>query len=227
MWRSQLLSRSRWRNARWLVLAPHPDDETLGCGALIRETAKSRCLAGVAFLTDGSGSHPHETKQDRQRLIARREHEAIAALRILAPDMQRPLFLSWPDATPYAKTSRARSATIRRLKAICGIRRVDAIAVTGRNEPHCDHLAAFEVAKDVASMATRPTDVFEYVVWAKQRPGPNYLVVRTAPMSIGDRRRALAQHRSQVTPLFGAGFIVPEQMRRMPVADLLYTKVRQ
>ena len=40
-----------------LVLAPHPDDESLGCGALL-----AHGLAGpgahVACLTDGAASHP-------------------------------------------------------------------------------------------------------------------------------------------------------------------------
>lgn len=224
--RSQLLSRSRWRNARWFVIAPHADDETLGCGALIAEAAQNGRLAGVAFLTDGGGSHPTGSAQDRDRLVARRQQEARAALRILAPQAQPPIFLAWEDAAPYPTTAKARTHTVTRLLAFCRTHRVDAIAVTGRAEPHCDHVAAFEIADAVAKAATRPTFVFEYKVWATQRPGPDYDVVRTAPMQLGHRRRALAQHRSQLTPIFGAGFCVPEPMRKMPTSDLLYLKAR-
>ena len=222
--RSQLLSRSRWRNARWLVLAPHADDETLGCGALIDEAARADRLAGVAFLTDGGGSHPHESEHDRRRLIAVRVQEARAALRILAPDAQAPIFLAWPDANPHGHETKARAATVMRLAAFCRSRRVDAIAVTGRDEPHCDHVAAFEVARAVAATAARPTAIFEYVVWAKAPPGADFAVLRTAGMNLARRQRALAQHRSQLTPIYGAGFLVPGSMRRMPAADLLYSK---
>lgn len=224
--RSRLLSRSRWRNARWLVIAPHADDETLGCGALIVEAAQEGRLAGVAFLTDSGGSHATETARDRKRLIALRQQEARSALRILAPHAQPPMFLAWKDAAPYPPTAKARADTLARLLAFCRTQRVDAIAVTGRHEPHCDHVAAFEVATALANAAARPTAVFEYKVWAKQYGGPEFSVLRTAPMPLGNRRRALAQHRSQLTPLFGPGFIVPEPMRTMPTSDLLYLKAR-
>lgn len=42
---------------RWLILSPHPDDETLGAGAVVSEAAKAGRLAGVAYLTDGGASH--------------------------------------------------------------------------------------------------------------------------------------------------------------------------
>jgi LmbE family N-acetylglucosaminyl deacetylase len=222
--RSRLLSRSRWRDARWLVLAPHADDETLGCGALIYETAKAGRLSGVAFLTDGSGSHPCETASAKRQLIARRQQEARAALRHLAPSVQRPIFLAWPDANPHAGSARARAATVARLAAFCRTERVSAIAVTGRDEPHCDHVAAFEVVDQVSKTASRPIAVFEYVVWAKHPPGPDFAVVRTASMPLGGRNVALAQHRSQLTPALGDGFRVPGPMLRMPASDLLYTQ---
>ena len=40
-----------------LVLAPHPDDESLGCGALLAQ-AFAGAGAHVACLTDGAASHP-------------------------------------------------------------------------------------------------------------------------------------------------------------------------
>lgn len=222
-----MLARSRWRNARWLVIAPHADDETLGCGALICETAHAKRLAGVAFLTDGSGSHSCETKAAKMQLIALRKQEARAALRVLAPSLRAPLFLAWPDATPYLHSSRERSTTIAWLAAFCRSQKVDAIAVTGRDEPHCDHVAAFEVAKAISTAAGRRIAIFEYVVWAKDRPGREFTVVRTAHMALGRRKHALAQHRSQLTPLHGNGFRVPAAMLRMPASDLLYTRIHQ
>jgi LmbE family N-acetylglucosaminyl deacetylase len=96
------LRRSRWAQARWLVLAPHPDDETLGTGALIADAAARDALAGVVFVTDGAGSHPHETVASRSRLVATRRHEAKVALRRLAGarNSVRPIFMDWPDARP-------------------------------------------------------------------------------------------------------------------------------
>ena len=41
-----------------VVLAPHPDDETLGCGALIFDAASRGADCHIICVTDGSRSHP-------------------------------------------------------------------------------------------------------------------------------------------------------------------------
>lgn len=38
-----------------LVIAPHPDDETLGCGATIHLLRENNCEVQVVLMTDGSG----------------------------------------------------------------------------------------------------------------------------------------------------------------------------
>ncbi|MFD1704635.1 PIG-L deacetylase family protein [Methylopila henanensis] len=211
------LKRSRWAKARWLVLAPHADDETIGAGALIAEATAGRRLVAVAFLTDGRASHGPDGPAD---LAAIRRREACAALRTLAPGAPSPVFLDWPDAHPPAPGSPVWTRGVRRLEALCRARRVDAIATTSALDPHCDHKAASALARAVAAAVMRPIEVFDYVVWAERPPrGPAY---RTEPSRPGPRRLALAAHRSQTTPLHGEGFRVPERLKRMPKADVLY-----
>ncbi len=41
-----------------VVVAPHPDDETLGCGVLIAAKRRLGAEVAVVFLTDGAASHP-------------------------------------------------------------------------------------------------------------------------------------------------------------------------
>lgn len=80
---SQPLAASRFARARWLVLAPHADDETLGAGALVWQTATSSRFAGVVYLTDG---------RDRTTQAAAGWHGFVAArLRWRSGD--------WLDAT--------------------------------------------------------------------------------------------------------------------------------
>lgn len=212
-------------SARWLVLAPHADDETLGCGALIADAASRGALATVVILTDGVGSHNHDGPESRARLVAARRREAARAVRMLAgPAQPMPLFLNWPDAQPFVAGEDGFERARRRLCALCRERRVDALAVTARHEPHCDHAAAYQLACAVASSVMRPVTVFEYVVWAPEPPGEGYRALRTPPMPIGLRNAALAAHRSQLTPQFGEGFRVPSAMMRMPAFDLLYER---
>lgn len=218
------LSAKPWRGSRWLVLAPHPDDETLGAGALIAQTAQEGRLAGLVYLTDGSGSH--ETAPGRsRRLVCTRKREAAAALRRLTGNRhQSPLHFDWKDAAPAPSHDPAFDQAARQLHALCRRWQVDAIAVTARHEPHCDHEAAARLAYAVGKRAKGRLVVAEYVVWA-QAPDPRtHKALRTAPMPRGQRRHALAAHRSQLTASHGPGFRLSASRRAMPSSDVLYLR---
>src|SRR6202035_4765604 len=45
-------------NRRVMILAPHADDESLGCGGLIAELAATGIPPIVVIVTDGTRSHP-------------------------------------------------------------------------------------------------------------------------------------------------------------------------
>lgn len=79
-------------NGRVLVFAPHPDDETIGCGGVMARLRHNGCTVKVIFVTDGggAGSLPEGS-------IAIRQQEAIAALTTLG--VQDWLFLNEPDGS--------------------------------------------------------------------------------------------------------------------------------
>ncbi|MFK4874865.1 PIG-L deacetylase family protein [Novosphingobium sp. ZW T3_23] len=212
------LAQRPWRDKRWLVLAPHPDDETLGAGALIRQTARTGHFAGIVYLTDGSGSHPVSTG-----LVALRRREAATALFRLTGSRDRaPVHLGWKDAAPATPETLAFMRTALWLGALCRRLRVDVIAVTALHEPHCDHSAAARIAYAARRVARRRLLVAEYHVWAQTRFGRGYRSVETLPMPVGQRRRALQAHRSQLTAARGPGFRLPADRHRMPATDILY-----
>ena len=66
-----------------LVLAPHPDDESLGCGALLAQ-AFAGVGAHVACLTDGAASHPGSRLVPPDQLAAIRRAEVLDAVAPLA-----------------------------------------------------------------------------------------------------------------------------------------------
>jgi GlcNAc-PI de-N-acetylase len=61
-----------------LVLSPHPDDETLGCGATIMQKLAAGSLVHVAIATDGR-YWPPNTNLSADALVQIREHEARRA----------------------------------------------------------------------------------------------------------------------------------------------------
>jgi LmbE family N-acetylglucosaminyl deacetylase len=207
-------------------LAPHPDDETLGAGALIAQAGAEGCLAALVYLTDGSGSHPsNEGKVGR--LVATRAREARLALRRLTgPRSRAPLFLRWRDAFPEQAGSPAFERSRRRLAALCARLRVDVLVTTAPQEPHCDHAAAAGLARAVQTTAGRRLEIAEYLVWGAPPDGRTHRALMTKPMRPGVRRCALAAHRSQLSASHGIGFRLPKDKRMMTPHDMLYVRRR-
>lgn len=212
---SEPLTRSRWARACWLVLAPHPDDETLGAGALIAHAAARGRLGGIVFLTDGTGSHPAGTP----RLAATRRSEAQRAVRRLGGGDVRVDWVGWQDAHPHASGSPAFVRDAAWLAALLRCRRIDAIAVADRSEAHCDHVAAYQLAAAAIQVARRAVSLFAYHVWSTTPPSVRR--VATPAMAPGRRRQALFAHRSQMSPVMGKGFRLPPDRLRMPARDIL------
>lgn len=217
------LTESIWAGARWLVLAPHPDDETLGAGALIHHASRIGRLAGVVFLTDGAASHPTVDAEARMRLTRLRQDEATAALGLLCGHEAVAIdHLGWRDAHPFAVGSAEFDDTVARLVSICRERGVSALAVTADHEPHCDHAAASHVAAAVATVLD--IDIFDYLVWGEGDPPDCQTVITTPPMPASLRAQALAAHASQLTDVAGPGFRLDAERLAMSHYDRLYLR---
>lgn len=218
------LTKRPWRTKRWLVLAPHADDETLGAGALITQMAKEGRLAGLVYLTDGSGSHDVANGRAGWLITTRKREARHAVARLTGAQSRAPLFLGWRDAFPPRGGDRQFKRSCRSLAALCMRLRVDILATTAPQEPHCDHAAAAALARAVQTAAARPLIVAEYLVWGLPPSCRTHISLVTRPMLAGARRHALAAHRSQLTASHGAGFRLPMDKRAMSPRDILYIR---
>lgn len=74
-----------FKNKKILVVAAHPDDETLGCGGTIYLASKQGCEIKVIFLGEGVSTRFPNKEFSQQSIKAKkiREKEAISALKIL------------------------------------------------------------------------------------------------------------------------------------------------
>lgn len=77
-----------------LVIAAHPDDETLGCGGTMARLVREGKAVHVAFAADGVGSRISCGLPDQQALAARRLAAAHACAVLGA---QSPRFRDFPD----------------------------------------------------------------------------------------------------------------------------------
>ncbi|WP_460362096.1 PIG-L family deacetylase [Thermus antranikianii] len=91
---------------RLLVLAPHPDDETLAAGGLIQKVQASGGQVFIAWMTLGDGFQWDAALLDRtlrprpedlRKLAERRLGEAKAAARTLGVPENHLFFLGYPD----------------------------------------------------------------------------------------------------------------------------------
>src|SRR5437763_13491187 len=65
---------------RVVVVAPHPDDETLALGGFLQIAARTADAVMLLAVTDGEASHPRSTTMTRDALRARRVAERGTAL---------------------------------------------------------------------------------------------------------------------------------------------------
>jgi LmbE family N-acetylglucosaminyl deacetylase len=63
----------------FIVVTPHPDDESLGCGGLIADACRQGVRGKVVIVGDGAGSHGNSKAYPPERLTALREVEARQA----------------------------------------------------------------------------------------------------------------------------------------------------
>ena len=73
-----------------LVVASHPDDEMLGCGATLAKLITCGTKVHVLFMTDGVGARDNNSKDRQRRQAAAQEASKIVGLSSLT-------FLDFPD----------------------------------------------------------------------------------------------------------------------------------
>ena len=94
------------KEKRYLILAPHCDDETLAVGGFIADASKKGANVTVAFFTNGDGFTAAATRDlkevrispsDYVRFAEHRQKESLAAVHTLGVPEAKILFLGYPD----------------------------------------------------------------------------------------------------------------------------------
>jgi LmbE family N-acetylglucosaminyl deacetylase len=143
-----------------MVVAPHPDDESLGCGlAVLGKRAKGLDVRFV-FVSDGGASHP-EAVITRDELVARRRAEARAAAAALDVSDDCITFLDLPDG---AVTDHVEALTARLTDLIIGAG-LPELLVPSALDHHPDHIACNRASVAAAGRCPSPPVVYEYTIW--------------------------------------------------------------
>jgi LmbE family N-acetylglucosaminyl deacetylase len=166
-----LARRYRPCGSRCLVLAPHPDDETLGCGGTIAALTSSGVDVHVVIATDGTGSDRLGRRPEIVRTVRRRE--ALAACRVLGVPEEHVTFLDFPDGQLAGYTDELVACIDGLVREI----RPEHLLVCSALDPHPDHVALRNACDP---MPLGDILLFEYVVWAwRSWPRPAIHLVRS------------------------------------------------
>ena len=213
-----------------LVVAPHPDDETLGCGGTIALLVKAAVSVEIIFVTDGSASHPSHPTYSPEQIGALRAEEARVATGILGVDWSKVTFIGAKDGTLASMDEASSRSIVDALSA--ALRRVspEAVVLPCRGDGSSEHDAAFACVRRALRQASASPRVLEFPVWAWRNPTRLVRPLLTSRRvwravlgrQIDTKIAALASYASQTRPLppetkpvipedFASEFTVPEE----------------
>lgn len=118
--------------AKILVIAPHPDDETLGCGGTLALLRQRSCQVKVIIMTDGAKGDPLGYLTGN--VVTHRQRESLAALQVLG--IEDVVFLSQPDGNYQHSPMVAQQLT-----AIMNNYAADWLLIPSVLDYHRDHVA--------------------------------------------------------------------------------------
>lgn len=187
---------------RLVVVAPHPDDEIIGCGGLLAAALEAQRVTQVISVTDGEASHAgsyHGSDPGAQGALgARRVQESLAGLQLLGWSGESVVRLGMADgALPghIAELSRALQALLQPH---------DVVVTTWARDGHPDHEATGLAAAQAC--AARGCCLLQMPVWMwhwsapndSQVPWANLVAFEVPARALQLKNLALQQHQSQL-----------------------------
>ena len=188
-----------------LCVAPHPDDEALGCGGTLALLAQSGARVGIAWVSDGGLSHPNSPSHPRAKLAALRETEALKASAKLGATQT--FFQRLPDGALPFPGAAGFDRAVASARAILAEFAPQTLLLPWRRDPHCDHRASWLIWANAAHELKLQR--LEYLVWAFERAAQNEWPrtdeARAFRVDIGGvaacKRAAIEAHQSQISDL--------------------------
>lgn len=217
-----------------LIVAPHPDDETLGCGGAIALLRQLNLPVKVLIVSDGTKSHPNSLTHPTPMLKQLREQESLAALKILGVDLNSVTF--WEIKDGAIAVEGKSSSLIALCNSFLNNLRPSSIFLPWRFDPHADHRASWQIFSEACQNLANQPRIIEYPVWdwdSEQRGNfPDSVKVwrldirNVLPLKI----KAIAQYLSQISDLISddpQGFrLTPEMLQNFKQPWEIYLELR-
>lgn len=193
-----------------VVFAPHPDDETLGCGGTIMKRISEGCEVIIVVLTDGRyafleafGIESNPTPKELKHI---RRSEVVRATDILGVSKENLLFLNYEDGTLADYEKEAEERIIEILKNA----HPDEIYIPYEKDYNVDHRAANQLILNATKKTNLSTSKYQYSITHKyDRIGPHIdalfdlfkhnLIHVDISKFLPQKKAAIREFRSQIT----------------------------
>ena len=157
-------------DGRCVVIAPHQDDEALGCAGLILARRTAGLPVSIIYLTDGAASHPGHPCLSPADLAQLRRAEARQAMQRLGVPDSCLDFIDAPDGTLAHLSQDAFEYLARRLAARISLNQPTEMFLPCRDDGSSEHTAAYRITRRALHLAGLVPRLLEYPVWAWWSP---------------------------------------------------------
>lgn len=190
---------------RLLVIAPHPDDETIANGLLIQQVRAAGGQVRILLLTSGDNNPwPQRWLErrivlraaDRERWGRRRHAEILQALKCLDVPEQSLHSMGWPDmgvADVLLRDPVAKQTLVAAIDAF----HPSLIAAPALSDRHPDHGATHVLVRLALAEQADPPPLLAYLVHG-DNPGGALVEMHGSAAQTASKHRALAAHGSQM-----------------------------
>jgi LmbE family N-acetylglucosaminyl deacetylase len=145
-----------------LIIAPHFDDETLGCGGIIAKKKLADASIKIVFMTDGTQSHSKHT--EKEKLSLQRREEAYKACGELGINRDDIIVLDFTDSLLEKGITEAEL----KLKEIVEDFKPNEFFIPSEKEPWIfsgDHIATTRICINVLKDYKDEITIYEYPIW--------------------------------------------------------------
>ena len=193
-----------------IVFAPHPDDESLGCGGTIAIRHALGQDIRVIFVTDGAFSMDPSRKA---AITLQRQQEALEALAILGIDKHCVTFLNYPDGALQQLSPPEQAELIQEFQKILAPYPQVEVFVPHHHDRHPDHEATCYLVKAALETFPGTVQLWQYPIWVLWKTpciqllsqlltrGPSGWHSLAIGHVIDLKKRAIAAHGSQLDAL--------------------------
>lgn len=145
-----------------LVIAPHPDDETFGCGGLITQKIQDGADVYILFLTNGENSLP---TLSQELIMDNRRQSAFNAVKAMGVSETNVLWMDLPDGSiPRLGSDDFDALRDHLLKTIESLE-IKEVYTTHYLDGWSDHIAGYELAIEALRKSEQKIDLYLYWVW--------------------------------------------------------------